>query len=156
MPRQPKTPTPKRMASYRHRMRAAGLRPVQIWVPDSRSPRESVTVRRAPWLPAIRRATSSCALSPVSINGRSLNAARSNRSRRDTGDYGKPRPALIVQSELFAEMPSVVICPLTTTLRNDADQFRLEVEPSERNGLPRFRKSQSTKSLLSPSPKSAV
>jgi hypothetical protein len=26
------------MASYRQRMRAAGLRPVQIWVPDSRSP----------------------------------------------------------------------------------------------------------------------
>ena len=50
-------------------------------------------------------------------------------------DYGKPRPALVVQSELFAELPSVVICPLTTTLRNDADQFRLEVEPSERNGL---------------------
>ena len=52
-----------------------------------------------------------------------------------SGDYGKPRPALVVQSELFAELPSVVICPLTTTLRNDADQFRLEVEPSERNGL---------------------
>jgi Protein of unknown function (DUF3018) len=31
-------PTPKRMASYRQRMRAAGLRPVQIWVPDTRSP----------------------------------------------------------------------------------------------------------------------
>ena len=52
-----------------------------------------------------------------------------------SGDYGKQRPALVVQSELFAELPSVVICPLTTTLRNDADQFRLEVEPSERNGL---------------------
>jgi hypothetical protein len=26
------------MADYRARMRAAGLRPVQIWVPDSRSP----------------------------------------------------------------------------------------------------------------------
>ena len=52
-----------------------------------------------------------------------------------SGDYDKPRSALIVQRELFAELPSVVICPLTTTLRNDADQFRLEVEPSERNGL---------------------
>jgi mRNA interferase MazF len=52
-----------------------------------------------------------------------------------SGDDGKLRPALVVQSELFAELPSVVICPLTTTLRNDADQFRLEVEPSERNGL---------------------
>ena len=31
-------PPSKRMASYRQRMRAAGLRPVQIWVPDSRDP----------------------------------------------------------------------------------------------------------------------
>ena len=52
-----------------------------------------------------------------------------------SGDYGKPRPALVVQSDLFAELPSVVICPLTTTLRDDADQFRLEVDPSKRNGL---------------------
>jgi mRNA interferase MazF len=51
------------------------------------------------------------------------------------GDYGKPRPALVVQSDLFAELPSVVICPLTTTLRPDADLFRLDVEPSPGNGL---------------------
>jgi mRNA interferase MazF len=51
------------------------------------------------------------------------------------GDYGKPRPALVVQSDLFAELPSVVICPLTTTLRSDADLFRLDVEPSPGNGL---------------------
>jgi mRNA interferase MazF len=52
-----------------------------------------------------------------------------------SGDYGKPRPALIVQSDLFAELPSVVICPTTTILRGDADLFRLEVEPTARNGL---------------------
>jgi mRNA interferase MazF len=51
------------------------------------------------------------------------------------GDYGKPRPALVVQSDLFDELPSIVICPLTTTIRTDADQFRLSVEPSARNGL---------------------
>jgi mRNA interferase MazF len=51
------------------------------------------------------------------------------------GDYGKPRPALVVQSDLFDELPSVVICPLTTTLRDDAEQFRLDVAPSPRNGL---------------------
>ena len=51
------------------------------------------------------------------------------------GDYGKPRPALVVQSDLFAELPSVVICPLTTTIRTDADQFRIDVEPSQQNGL---------------------
>jgi len=45
------------------------------------------------------------------------------------------RPALVVQSDLFNELPSVVICPLTTMLRDDADQFRLDVAPSPRNGL---------------------
>ncbi len=51
------------------------------------------------------------------------------------GDYGKPRPALVVQSDLFATLPSVVICPLTTTLREEVDLIRITVEPSERNGL---------------------
>ncbi len=51
------------------------------------------------------------------------------------GDFGKPRPALIVQSDHFSELPSVVVCPLTTTLRSDADLIRLDVEPSQRNGL---------------------
>jgi Protein of unknown function (DUF3018) len=40
MPRlsnQPRRP-PERMANYRQRMRAAGLRPVQIWIPDTRNP----------------------------------------------------------------------------------------------------------------------
>lgn len=51
------------------------------------------------------------------------------------GAYGKPRPALIVQADLFADLPSVVICPLTTLLRDDADQFRLTIDPTEANGL---------------------
>ena len=33
-----KSPPNKRMAVYRDRMRAAGLRPVQIWVPDINAP----------------------------------------------------------------------------------------------------------------------
>lgn len=35
-----------RMASYRQRMRAAGLRPVQIWVPDTRSPQFAEICKR--------------------------------------------------------------------------------------------------------------
>ena len=31
-------PATQRMASYRQRMRAAGLRAVQIWAPDTKSP----------------------------------------------------------------------------------------------------------------------
>ena len=51
------------------------------------------------------------------------------------GAYGKPRPALVVQTDFFVELPSLVICPLTSTIRGDADQFRLTVLPTAGNGL---------------------
>ena len=44
-PQKPMSP-PTRMASYRRRMRAAGLRPVQIWVPDTRAPDFVATCRQ--------------------------------------------------------------------------------------------------------------
>jgi mRNA interferase MazF len=50
------------------------------------------------------------------------------------GDYGKPRPALVVQADQFAELGSVVILPITSTLV-DAPLLRLPVEPSSDNGL---------------------
>jgi mRNA interferase MazF len=51
------------------------------------------------------------------------------------GDYGKPRPALVVQSDLFNEAhASVTVVPVTTTLV-DAPLFRLTVETSSTNGL---------------------
>ena len=52
-----------------------------------------------------------------------------------TGDYGKPRPAVIVQSDAFPEShASVVICQMTSELV-DAPDFRLTIDPSEANGL---------------------
>ena len=51
------------------------------------------------------------------------------------GDYGKPRPALVVQSDLFNPThPSIVICPITSHLV-DAPLFRLPIMPSASNGL---------------------
>jgi mRNA interferase MazF len=50
------------------------------------------------------------------------------------GDYGKPRPALVVQSDLFSEHPSVTILPVTSELRN-APLFRIEVEPTAETNL---------------------
>jgi mRNA interferase MazF len=50
------------------------------------------------------------------------------------GDYGKPRPALVIQSDLFDVHPSVSILPVTGELRN-APLFRIQVEPSNSNGL---------------------
>lgn len=49
------------------------------------------------------------------------------------GAYGKPRPALIVQSNLLTDLESVVLCPVTSDLRNAV--FRVTVEPNPANGL---------------------
>jgi mRNA interferase MazF len=48
---------------------------------------------------------------------------------------GKPRPALVVQSDLFNPThASITLCLITSDLR-DAPLFRLRVEPSPANGL---------------------
>ncbi|WP_183328281.1 type II toxin-antitoxin system PemK/MazF family toxin [Halomonas cerina] len=45
-----------------------------------------------------------------------------------SGDFGKPRPALIIQSDQFAGTASVTVLLLTSTLV-DAPLIRLDVEP---------------------------
>lgn len=50
------------------------------------------------------------------------------------GNYGKPRPALVIQSDLFGEHPSVTILPVAGELR-DLPLFRVAVSPSDTNGL---------------------
>jgi mRNA interferase MazF len=51
------------------------------------------------------------------------------------GDFGKPRLALIIQSDLFNEThPTLTLLPLTSDIRS-APQFRVTVEPSPTNGL---------------------
>ena len=50
------------------------------------------------------------------------------------GDLGKPRPALVIQSDLFDEHPSVTILPVTGELR-DAPLFRIAIQPGTGNGL---------------------
>jgi mRNA interferase MazF len=53
-----------------------------------------------------------------------------------SGDYGKPRPALVIQSDFFHAHPSVTVLPVTSELR-DAPLFRIAVEPHAENGLRR-------------------
>lgn len=51
------------------------------------------------------------------------------------GDYGKPRPAVIVQTDALPEShASVVVCQLTSELA-DASDFRVTIDPSPENGL---------------------
>lgn len=51
------------------------------------------------------------------------------------GDYGKPRPAVVIQSEKSNKnRSSVLICPLTTHLTNDLE-VRMLLTPTKLNGL---------------------
>jgi mRNA interferase MazF len=52
------------------------------------------------------------------------------------GDYGTPRPALVIQSDLFDLHPSVTVMPVTSDLR-DAPLFRILVEAGATTGLER-------------------
>lgn len=52
-----------------------------------------------------------------------------------TGDYGKPRPAVIVQTDaLPAAHASVVVCQMTSDCSEAAD-FRVTIDPTAKNGL---------------------
>lgn len=52
-----------------------------------------------------------------------------------TGDYGKPHPSVIVQTDAFPEShASVVVCELTSELA-DAPDFRVTIAPKPENGL---------------------
>jgi mRNA interferase MazF len=51
------------------------------------------------------------------------------------GDYGKPRPAAVVQSDIFNPThASITLCPITSHLV-DAPLFRLSLQPTAENGL---------------------
>jgi len=50
------------------------------------------------------------------------------------GDFGKPRPALVLQSDLFAEHPNLTVLPITSLIV-EAPLLRVTIEPSTANGL---------------------
>ncbi len=51
-----------------------------------------------------------------------------------SGDYGKPRPALVIQADAFGALPSVTVLRLASDVVA-AHLSRLTVEPTTQNGL---------------------
>ena len=49
------------------------------------------------------------------------------------GDLGKPRPALIVHSDLFPQTASVTLIPITSTIVDS--MLRFTIQPAVANGL---------------------
>ncbi len=50
------------------------------------------------------------------------------------GDWGKPRPALVIQTDILDDLPSVLVCLLSGTL-SGASALRFRLDPSPANGL---------------------
>lgn len=50
------------------------------------------------------------------------------------GDYGKPRPAVVIQSDWLTAADSVLLC-LTTSDLSHTPIYRLNVQPTVSNGL---------------------
>ena len=50
------------------------------------------------------------------------------------GDFGKPRPALVIQADAFAALHSATLLPLTGTLL-EAPLMRVTLQPSALNRL---------------------
>ena len=51
-----------------------------------------------------------------------------------SGDFGKPRPALVIQSDQFPDTATVSVLLLSGTLV-EAPLVRLNIDPSQGNGL---------------------
>ncbi len=50
------------------------------------------------------------------------------------GDFGKPRPALVIQANQFNQHSSVTVLPITSTIVA-APLLRVSVQPTQKNGL---------------------
>ncbi len=50
------------------------------------------------------------------------------------GDFGKPRPALIIQSDAFKYIDSITVLPLTSEYL-DAEDCRVAIQPTPDNNL---------------------
>ena len=51
------------------------------------------------------------------------------------GDFAKPRPAVVIQSDLFANHTTVTVLPVTSTVAPASPLFRLPLMPTTENGL---------------------
>ncbi len=69
------------------------------------------------------------------------------------GAYGKPRPALVIQSDIFNAHPSIVVLPLTSDVRENVSTFRVNLEPNQQNQLSKMSQIMVDKPLTLPADK---
>jgi mRNA interferase MazF len=133
-PAKPK-PACGKVREHRERLRAQGLRPIQIWVPDVRvASFKAEAHRQSLAVAASTRAREDQAFIDA-VSGWIDEWGAATFGRSGGKDYaGKPRPVVIVQDDSFDATDSITVCAFTTD-ETEAPLFRLVVEPNERNGL---------------------
>ena len=87
-------------------------------------------------LPAVTANSSPAMLAPLTVAGTAGGDGRGGDlvTVALPGDFGKPRPALVIQFDLFAGHATVTVLPVTST-DTPAPLFRIPVEPSADSGL---------------------
>jgi mRNA interferase MazF len=123
-------PSRDKVRAHRKRLRAKGLRPLQIWVPDTRSAtfkaqahRQSLIVARSEHAPEDQDFIDA-------ISGDWLKRGELWTVAGGKDYAGKPRPAVIVQDDRFDATGSITICAITS----DKSEAPL-IQPSDQNGL---------------------
>ena len=69
-----------------------------------------------------------------------------------SGDYGKPRPALVIQDDAFAILDSTTLLLITSDLY-ELPLLRISVQPTRQNGLRRPSQVMIDKAMTVPSTK---
>ncbi|CDS48053.1 Growth inhibitor [Polaromonas sp. CG9_12] len=127
-----------RVQKRRDALRMAGLRPVQIWVPDTRRPDFAAECRRQSRLAAQADMADVDLLDFMDDALADADAGAHEAGDFVTiamqGDFGKPRPALIIQSDQFNEHASVTVLLVSSALVA-APLLRVTVQPNPENGL---------------------
>ncbi|WP_291306277.1 MULTISPECIES: type II toxin-antitoxin system PemK/MazF family toxin [unclassified Devosia] len=52
-----------------------------------------------------------------------------------SGDYGKPRPAVVVQADIDRDLVTRIVCPITSDVHENQQPIRPIVDASAGNGL---------------------
>lgn len=131
-----------RVRAHRERLRRQGLRPVQIWVPDTRSPRFTEEAHRQSLAVALSAHADEEQAAIEGMTDMASDAADWRRMKRgeiwtvasSEDGASTPRFVAIVQDDGFDATGSVTVCAFTTDPA-EAPHFRVEVQPTEANGL---------------------
>ena len=51
------------------------------------------------------------------------------------GDYGKPRPAVVIESDMIPPSDSILVCPISSTLHESGPFRRQPIESTPTTGL---------------------